>query len=570
MPSHASWPVSRPGKRASDLLSSSLPPDFLEDPLVPRENAKKPWYPCASAPFTPMFFLLALVVLGGLLARFWRARRNNAVLSLRGPEAPSFVFGNMLQLQGSATYGEHEYKWLEEFGTVYPVKGCLGQTRLMISDPEALKYLLHNQSVSWASTQQKSVKMLFGYDSLFISRGTRHAHLRRIMNPWFSASSVRTMLPIMRDAAQRLVENWESQGFFGKTVDISPTLHTASMDVISETLLETPMHGLEGKTSLSQIQNVLIDNLSGAGNVGQLMEAVIPYIPDWLFKILLRLPIPGLGTLKDYHRVTDDLTMKLLAAKRAAGETSDRSFVGKLASANDFSRPWTGIKEKDIPVHVRSMLMAGDRTTGDTLSWAMYQIARLPEFQASLRKEARAAQMSGEEIDYDKLPLLNAFLYEILRYYPALPLADRIAVEDFVLPLSKPVITKSGASITQLPIQKGQDIYLALASYHRMKSIWGEDAHEFRPSRWMEAEPPGNGLGMGQHGALLAFLAGHGICIGYRLAMLNIQVLVSTLVAKFAFALPEDDSVRPSFVITLVPKTGDGKSALPVVVSMAD
>lgn len=59
----------------------------------------------------------------------------------------------------------------------------------------------------------------------------------------------------------------------------------------------------------------------------------------------------------------------------------------------------------------------------------------------------------------------------------------------------------------------------------RLKSVWGEDATEFRPERWLDASrlpstedtPPGwNGL--------MTFSAGPRICIGYRLAVLEFKV----------------------------------------------
>ncbi|KAJ7055710.1 cytochrome P450 [Mycena amicta] len=403
------------------------------------------------------------------------------------------------------------------------------QTRLMISDPEAMRFVLDSPNIGWASTQQNAAKMLLGYDSLLLARGQRHNYLRRIMNPWFSPRSVRSMLPIAKD-------HWEAEAFVGRVVDISHTLHLAAMDLLGEALLETTIHGLDGKSELSRIQNELVDAVSGARKLSQLVEAIIAYIPDWLFRILLVLPLPGLRTLQEYIRVTDELGHRLVVAKKASGEEGDGSFVGRLVSANDFSQSWSG---------------------GDTLSWVIYRIAQMTDFQIALRKESQDAS----EVDYDKRPLLNALINEVLRFYPALPLPERIALADCNLPLSTPITTRTGAQITQLPIRKGQDLYLAIASYHRTKSIWGADAYEFRPSRWLGEEPPGKGVSiMGPHGSLLSFLAGPGVCIGYRLAVLEIQVLVSSS-GPLRSLCP-----RTSVAITMVPKTADGQQAVPLYI----
>lgn len=73
-----------------------------------------------------------------------------------------------------------------------------------------------------------------------------------------------------------------------------------------------------------------------------------------------------------------------------------------------------------------------------------------------------------------------------------------------------------------------------LPLYHRVTTIWGPDAREFRPSRWFEDEPC-KGQALGPHASLyvypmashrsfndfllnsLAFGGGPAVCLGYAL-----------------------------------------------------
>lgn len=59
----------------------------------------------------------------------------------------------------------------------------------------------------------------------------------------------------------------------------------------------------------------------------------------------------------------------------------------------------------------------------------------------------------------------------------------------------------------------------------RVKSVWGEDAEEFKPERWLDATrlPSASDTPPGWNG-LMAFSAGPRICIGYRLAVLEFKV----------------------------------------------
>lgn len=94
---------------------------------------------------------------------------------------------------------------------------------------------------------------------------------------------------------------------------------------------------------------------------------------------------------------------------------------------------------------------------------------------------------------------------EVLRLHPGLPMSDRIAAQNCVLPLTEPIVTTSGQKIAELPISKGQHIIVGTASYNRfyllpytfpvsnvcsrLHSVWGPDADEFKPSRWLNGDP---------------------------------------------------------------------------------
>jgi hypothetical protein len=51
--------------------------------------------------------------------------------------------------------------------------------------------------------------------------------------------------------------------------------------------------------------------------------------------------------------------------------------------------------------------------------------------------------------------------------YPAEALADRVAVQDTIIPLSESINTSTGDRITQIAVLKGQLVTLASASYQR-------------------------------------------------------------------------------------------------------
>ncbi|KAF8146715.1 cytochrome P450 [Mycena galopus ATCC 62051] len=171
-----------------------------------------------------------------------------------------------------------------------------------------------------------------------------------------------------------------------------------------------------------------------------------------------------------------------------------------------------GVPEEELGVHLRTILIAGQDTMGGTLCWIFYKLAQMPVFQQEIREEIQRTSI-GENHDYNSMALLTSLINEVLRLYPAFPLSERVATEDCILPLSQPIKTTTGVEISGIPIKKGQCVYIAIASYNRLTSVWGPDAHEFRPSRWLEKNPF-NGPALGPYASLLTFFGGPAVCLG--------------------------------------------------------
>ena len=120
-------------------------------------------------------------------------------------------------------------------------------------------------------------------------------------------------------------------------------------------------------------------------------------------------------------------------------------------------------------------MLAGQETSSNTLSFALYELARHPHYQDKLRAEIRSMEASIRErghstfssSDFDSMPFLQAFVREVLRFHPAVPHNYRQALRDDVLPLSKPLRTISGKLVNEVHIPKGTRLTLSVAAYNR-------------------------------------------------------------------------------------------------------
>lgn len=220
-----------------------------------------------------------------------------------------------------------------------------------------------------------------------------------------------------------------------------------------------------------------------------------------------------------------------------------------------------------------TFLAAGHETTASALTWTVYLLAKHPEMQRRLRDEVHASQLPSpvEEPSQtplspasclvtaelmDQMPYLNAFCRETLRLFPPIALTIRTANKD--------------TEICGQFIPKGTTVILPPWAVNTSRKLWGPDAREFNPERWMVRTANGandqiedNDDVSGQRGmkngnfAMLTFLHGPRSCIGQSFAIGELKCLLAAWVGTFETALADEGYVPViSGGISAKPKTG--------------
>ena len=58
------------------------------------------------------------------------------------------------------------------------------------------------------------------------------------------------------------------------------------------------------------------------------------------------------------------------------------------------------------------------------------------------------------------------------------------------MPLAWPILGADGKTeITEVPLKKGTTVIVSIIGANRSKKIWGEDAEEWKPERWLQPLP---------------------------------------------------------------------------------
>ncbi|KAJ6536451.1 cytochrome P450 [Mycena vulgaris] len=499
-----------------------------------------------------LFSAAALVTIPTLYLVF---SRKSAIRDIKGPPSPSWLFGNMLQLMVPPQYGVHEFTWQKLYGPIYRIKGCFGQDRLMVSDPATLQYILNSQQFEHSPMLDNKVHLMFGERSVSAAKEDTHRRLRAAMNPAFTAAAIRNYQPLIERMAETLTEELEKLST-SDSADICPLLTAATLGAVSEAVLGYSPADLSEEFVANNIQVMALAALQSPGHI--IADAIGAYLPAWVLSTAIHLPTRGFKVIRKAKHLADQLGRQIvrekLDAARKGLELTD--IFSKILIPDRVNSARKTLSGEDLAAQTAIILIAGQDTTANTLALGLRELAGNPEFQAALRAEVQSTGRANRT--YDSMPLLNAFIKEVLRMYPAAPLLDRIAVQDTMIPVTDRIGTSTKDSIAQIPIQKGQLVTVATASYQRLESFWGTDAHEFKPSRWLEGSAC-RGDALGPYSHLLAFLGGPRTCLGWRFAILQMQAIICELVDRLSFALPEG-IVGVRVANTLIPIDSTGQN----------
>jgi len=409
------------------------------------------------------------------------------------------------------------------------------------------------------------------------------------MLPAFGTFESKALLPVFEHHAEQVTLRWkdilEAAPNRSSVLNVIDHISPATLDAIGEAAFDYQFGCLNNKeTELAQAyKNLLADTLCSPSKAKVFFTSMAHYIPMPLAEMLYdKLPGKGLDKARTNravaHKVAEDLLKKKSAALLLG--KGDRDIMSILVRANASENEHARLTHEEMLSQMRTIMLAGQETTSNTLTFALNELANHPEYQTRLREEIRAKEQSIRErgdvdfsiADMESMPYLQAVVREVLRFHPVVPHNFRQAGKDDVLPLSKPITLRSGKIVGEVPIPKGMRIVMSIAAYNRDKDIWGNDSHLFNPDRFLEHSGK-RGPTVGVFGNILTFSGGVRACIGWRFAIYEIQAFLVELISNFEFKPTEEAKrLRRENALIMVP-TLEGELQkgvqLPLRVSLA-
>ncbi|KAI0293886.1 cytochrome P450 [Multifurca ochricompacta] len=516
----------------------------------------------------------ALIAVTARIIYVYLRRRNTFLKKLQGPESSSFWIGNESEIRYQREVGDNEFKWMRQYGSAWRRSGPLGVDYLSLADPKALQYVLHTSGYHFPKGKEvtQNIKLIIGQGVVW-AHGADHQRQRKIMTPAFFAPQLRSFLPLFQNSAMKLAQKWKDEILSLDTtgqpvVNVSSWLSRTTLDVIGETGFDFQFGSLDNEETLlgKLYDNLFIDSTLYPSRLDVVFKACWRYIPEPLLHYVRYLPAREYRRFRKYLDYVRSFARDLVKESMVKGDGNDVMSV--LLRANSSEDPNSKMYYDELIDQISTLILAGHDTTSNTLTWFLWEIAKHPESQKRIREEIAAIRLrgGGEQLsatDLDSMLYTQAALKESMRLHPIIWMLRRVAGRDDVIPLAFPITTKSGEQISSIPVKKGTPIDIFIDAYNRLPEVWGPDADEWNPDRFLDQNKKQQ-ISLGVFANLLNFSGGLRACLGWRFAVLEMQVIAVTLLENFEFSPPPESEKTRIYRkpgSNMMPMTENGKRA---------
>ncbi|KAH7446258.1 hypothetical protein KP509_01G048000, partial [Ceratopteris richardii] len=433
----------------------------------------------------------------------WEHRRRQ-----RGSKDPRTwpLFG----AQWEAMANMHQmHCWFQSFFTsshrTVTLRTFAGRIMYLTVDPVNVHYILKDKFQNYPKGERvHSVLHDFMGDGIFNSDGKIWRKHRKIASFEFSNRKLKQMsLTTFRRDALRLLHLLHTFATSRHSVDLQDLFMRMTMDSLCKLLFGMDGQNLETRLpedpfgkAFDNVNDIIITRLVN---------------PFWKIQRALNILISNI-----IEKRKENMSVQVRSNAQKADDWLSRFMQYNEA---DYQKTYN---ERELRDFIVNFMVAGRDTTAIALSWFIYCICKHPRVAEKIRRETAELlslendhNMEVEEmankLDYECLARMNylhAALSETLRLYPPVP-------------------------------RRGQISYVPY-SMGRMEFLWGPDALEYKPKRWLKdgASQPESPF------KFTAFQAGPRMCLGKDYAYVQMKMTTSLLLHFFRFDLVDNGDVN--------------------------
>ncbi|KAH7322251.1 cytochrome P450 [Rhizoctonia solani] len=470
----------------------------------------------------------------------------------------------------SLTRTGHHSEIVKQLHDRYGTFVRLGPNHISIADPDALEIVYGHGSGLLKSEFYRIFQNGPELNVFNTSDRAEHSRKRKRLANIFSPQNVSAFEPRVRSHIRQLCAQLDlrcKEAAFGTSgvnwgarngqaiINICAQFSYLAFDIIGDLAMGSSFELIQAqKDSSLAIESVdtsgepqrgtveipVVETIAGGGAV----IMAVGVFPSWTHRFLRFLPwnIMGLFDRINIAKLAKaSVDARIKRGPRKGLEDGKRSLdlIDKLLESKD--EDGTPLSINELYAEALALLIAGSDTTSNTLSSLCYHLAIHPEVQRQLQaeldqnvlydssdectdKEGLVVPPYDAVVQYDdvkNLPYLNACIKEVLRIHSTVGTGL-----PRVVPPGK-TLTVSGQTF-----RAGSVISVPSYTTNR-SSVWGNDAGEFRPERWLD------GTAESFNKYFVPFSVGPRACVGRNLAYMDLMLIAATIFRRYQVeALP--------------------------------
>lgn len=396
---------------------------------------------------------------------------------------------------------------------------------VLVSNAEYLEHVFHanNRNYDKQTPRWATLRQLWG-DGLLTADGDHWRRQRQRIQPAFHQACLQNFAAIAVEESQRMARAWAASAAAGAPRDVYPDMLQVAVRTVTRAMFGAD---LDAQTDLV------------IRAVGDTHDYINPVSLANMFHLPIavrRLTVPGFrrfhDALRTIHHVFDEIIRR-----RAAAATPRADLLGMMMAAADEETSQV-MSLDELHDEMITMLMAGHETTGIATAWSWYWLSQRPDVQRELQAEVDRV-LGGRPATFEDLPQLHytkMVFQEAMRLNPPIWGIERRAREEDL--------------IDGYRIPRGATVITSPYVMHRHPDYWDEP-EEFKPLRFLPEEEKKR-----PQYAYFPFGGGPRRCVGFRVGLLEGQLMLATFAQSFTVRLTPGHPVEPNPRVNMPPRYG--------------
>lgn len=375
---------------------------------------------------------------------------------------------------------------VKRYGSIFKTH-ILGCPCVMISSPEAAKFVLVTRAHLFKPTFPASKERMLGKQAIFFHQGDYHTKLRKLVLRAFMPEAIKNITADIECIAKDSLQSWQ-----GRLINTYQEMKTYTFNVA--------LLSIFGKDEV-----LYREDLKRCYYILERGYNSMPInLPGTLFHKSMKA-----------RRELAQIVAKIISTRRQM-KLDHNDLLGSFMGDKE------GLTDEQIADNIIGVIFAARDTTASVLTWIVKYLGENPRVLQAVTEEQEAIikskEKSGEEkvlswAETKKMPITSRVIQETLRVASILSFTFREAVED--------------VEYEGYLIPKGWKVLPLFRNIHHSPEIF-PDPEKFDPSRF-EVSPKPN--------TFMPFGNGTHSCPGNELAKLEILVLLHHLTTKYRWTM---------------------------------